>query len=219
MDAERNGSDTESGDQPERQRWTRQHSYGCLVLIAVLVAVIALIGVCNAVGRTEPEGVHFEPVSPTAVLQPTVTPSCPTPAEQEFFDYGFGRMFIYQDTHLELSRVMEQLRENPLLLYDEMWRYDLLSWYDNAIMAAEQVAVWPAAPPSTAGIRQDMSRLASLTREVQEAFVQEFLAVDVGFSQGNHVTEALPNFELMAAIVEANQFDRRHINRFCQGQS
>ena len=186
----------------------------------LLAALVAVIGVCTALsgGREEPVQVQNEPATPTAVAPlPTVTPSCPTPAEQSFFNKARVNTDYYKDQFLAAAEVLERTESNPLLIYDETWRWELLSWYQAAIMFAEDVADYPSAPPSTYEIRQDMSQLASLAREIEELFVQIFLAVDADqLLDPREIAAVKPKMDLITTILLVHQFDWRYIERFCE---
>ena len=226
MDEDRSGPGSASEDQRERLRWSRQHSYGCLVLIGVLTALIAVIGVCSALsgGTEEPVQVQIqnEQTKVPAVLPPSPTPtpalpSCPTEAEWEYFDAGWRSMAVIKDSFFnELAEDIRRAQADPWLYYDEMWRDNVMAWLTNAAVAAELFAAEPG-PPSTAEIRQDMIQLASLTREIDEAFTQEFTGWDAGLPEGEHWQTFETNFDLIATILLVHQFDEIwYIERFCE---
>lgn len=108
-------------EQQERRLWTRGNKKGCLIVIAALLGLVVLVGVCNALLGDGGSGTPAMPTH-TPRLQPTLAPSCSTPREAAYFAEMFAAIGEFIAVTEEAEAVAIQAGNDLSLIHDAEWR-------------------------------------------------------------------------------------------------
>ena len=112
-------------------------------------------------------------VTPTRDLgpRPTLTPSCPTPAEQRYFDSLEPLFLDMGDTSEALSAVMSEGADNPSLFFSPAWKDEMKVELLNYEAGAEAIIeLTDRAVPSVSSVSTRAIRVASLVLDAVRSY-------------------------------------------------
>ena len=149
-------------NEQDSQKGTRSNTKGCLIIIGVLAALIALIGVCNAFCGTD-QPAQNEQARPTATRKPTETTVCKTAAAQTYQEELVDVSEKMAESYGLLKTAMEGASNDPTLVFEDGWRLEV--GVTLAAMVVYADALEELTPPTALRpVHSDALRLAEETR-------------------------------------------------------